>query len=69
MLIEHKIIGSKLTSFHNFSLRIENDNLIISPGSYYCQNKVLFHAEEETIILFKDNSNIWLTGEILILPD
>lgn len=73
MIIEHVVKGQKTTSWHNFNIRVENFDLIISQGEYWQGGIKRFSSTEETILSFEDKLglyNIYVTDDgILDLKD
>lgn len=66
MVIEHKIIGSKSTTLHNFSLSTNGMEMTLSAGEYYLKNELKISSKESatfTIPTSPENMHyeLWLT--------
>ncbi|HBZ09105.1 MAG TPA: hypothetical protein DEO65_04345 [Bacillus bacterium] len=56
MIIE-EIYGSKDTTLHDFSILIEGNNLIVSPGTLWVNNEIVFQSMSDQI--FEIGTNPW----------
>ena len=59
------VIGEKETTFYTFDIRVEGNNIIISPGEYYNQGKLIFNTSKETILTVPEAGSyqIWIFPE------
>lgn len=54
MIIEHNVIGSNDTSYHNFTVAVNGMTLTVSPGSYYRAGSLVFSVDSETVFTIPD---------------
>jgi hypothetical protein len=65
-IVSHEIKGNQKTVFHNFNVSEENNEIIISPGTYYENDAITIEIPQETRINKPELSEwsyhgIWLT--------
>ncbi|MFP7414377.1 hypothetical protein [Priestia filamentosa] len=59
------VIGEKETTFYTFDIRAEGNDIIVSPGEYYNQGKLVFNAPKETVLTVSESGfyQVWIFSE------
>lgn len=74
-MINNRIVkGSKNTTLHDFEMRTEGMNLIVSKGTYYQGGNVVYSSDEEVVFsvpVKSENTNfiLWLTISGFVLNE